>query len=109
MKNEKEKPALIKCRVLPNNQYGYDKAGSIVEVEAKEYARAKHCLISLEDEKKLAEFVPPTALKTEQARTEMQGYREMFRQQHEQRKQAELKRLEQQAREVAEHAKLLKE
>jgi len=110
MANDKGKnPVLLKCRVLPNNQYGYAKAGSIVEVEPKDYALAKHCLISLEDEKRQHEAVAAIPSKTEQARTEFEGYRQMFRLQHETLKKNELDRLAKQKQEIEEQTKLLKE
>jgi len=69
---------MVKCRVLPNNRYGKDaRAGAIVDVDEKDYVLAKHCLISLDDEKKQAASV--AAAPKVATRKPIEGYQEMFR------------------------------
>ena len=108
MKNEKQGPTMVRCRVLPGNKYGKDGAGSIVEVDSSEYARVRHCLISLEDEKRreqeAAAFVSD---KTEKARAELEGYREAYRKQHEEMKRRQAEISARQARAAEEAARKL--
>jgi hypothetical protein len=101
---------LIKCRVRPDNRYGRDHGpGSIIELPYRDYLQAKHCLVSLDEEKAEKAAAPTVPTKTELARAEIEGYREANRKALDQMRQTQATKLirQQQAAEV-EVEKLLK-
>lgn len=90
---------LIKARVRPHNKYGSHSAGDVLDVEEKELRLVPWCLIALDEERKQAEEAKRSPSSGDQAREELEGYRQMYRAQHDAMKKHEAARM---GREAAE-------